>query len=113
MKDSRFPQKEVLQTKKELFDRTINFSLTYLKPENRLNGATFDAILHGIAKNIDTLEKLISQSKQVMVTRKYKKLLKEQAFSTETLSEGLYQKQKVLEPSVSIMMGHLPCVKLE
>ena len=100
MKDSRFPQKDVLPKKKELFDRTINFALTYLyarKPATKLNGATFEAILHGIAKNIDTLEKLVTKSRQATVTRKYKELLKKDAFSTETLSEGLYQRQKVVE----------------
>lgn len=100
MKDSRSPQDEALKKKKELFDKTVNFALNHLyarKPATKLNGATFEAILHGIAKNIDALEKLVSKSRQATVTRKYKDLLKQQAFSTETLSEGIYQKQKVVE----------------
>jgi len=54
-------------------------------------------MLHGVAKNIDVLEKLVAKSRQAAVTRKYKDLLKKEAFSTETLSEGLYQRTKVVE----------------
>ncbi len=100
MKDSRFLQKDSLEKKKDLFVRTINFALKNLyarKPANKLNGATFEAVLHGIAKNIGLLEDLSGKSRQAAVTRQYKNLLREKAFSTETLSEGLYQKQKVAE----------------
>ena len=100
MKDNRFLNKDSLEKKKELFNRTIKFALGSIyarKPIVRLNGATFEAVLHGIAKNIDLLEKLVNQSRQATITRKYKKLLKQKALSTETLSEGLYQKQKVVE----------------
>ncbi len=100
MKDSRFLSEENLEKKRTLFNRTVNFALSYLyarKTATKLNGATFEAVLYGIAKNIDGLEKLVSKSRQATITRKYKDLLKQKTFSTETLSEGLYQKQKVVE----------------
>lgn len=100
MKDNRFANEGSLGKKKELFDRTVNFTLKTLysqKQVAKLNGATFEAVLHGVSKNIESLEVLTAKSKENITFARYENLLKQKAFSTETLSEGLYQKQKVVE----------------
>jgi len=100
MKDIRHSSDSEISKKRDIFNRTVSFSLKYIyhkKPAVKLNSATFEAVIYGIAKNIDYLEKEVLKSRQATIVRNYKKLLKADAFSTENLSEGLYKKQKVME----------------
>lgn len=100
MKENRSLSETDIQKKKDLFDRTIHLALETLfkrKPVSRLNNATFDAVMFGIAKNIDYLEKLLSDSRGATIKTMFKEFSKQNAFSPESLSEGIYNRQKVAE----------------
>jgi len=100
MKDNRYLEQEKIKNKKNIFNRSVILAINNIfdkKPPSRLNGATFEAIFHGIAKNIDVLEKVAKTSNKAEIIKRYKKIINNPILSTENLSEGLYQRQKVLD----------------
>jgi hypothetical protein len=77
--------------KKKLFNRVISF--IQAKSLEKISKIVFESILYGVAKNIDYLE---SDVTDIEFNHKVKELMMTQAFKTEELQSGLFQRAKVL-----------------
>jgi len=95
MSDYRNPGKEYLQDKKTLFNRSveiINSSIFEGRTPQKLTTTLLESYMVGISFNLDFLE-----SKPNHVVRNFaEKLLREDEFSDERLSEGLSGKERVI-----------------
>ena len=94
MSDNQNPDNTFLKNKEHLFKTTVKIiteGLYQKNPEHKLSNTILEALLYGVAKNINSL-----QSKNTVNLKKYYTLLKkEKAFSDESLKEGLAGKEKV------------------
>jgi len=90
------PKDADLDKKKEIFTRTVDLAYKQLF-ENKLLGevsnVVMEGILVGIAKNIETVENLSSQE----FKERYEQLRQTTPYLKESLSGGLYQKDKPIE----------------
>jgi len=95
MAEHHFILEEAVQEKTELFNRTVELIYQKVFAANvptKISISVLEATLVGVAKNINKLEKLDVEA----VQKKYKKLLDNEEFSDEKLSEGLSGKPRVL-----------------
>ncbi len=90
------PKDADLDKKKEIFTRTVDLAYRQLS-ENKLLGevsnVVMEGVLVGIAKNIETIENLSSQE----FKERYEQLRQTTPYLKESLSGGLYQKDKPIE----------------
>ena len=90
------PKAADLDKKKEIFTRTVDIAYRQLS-ENKLLGevsnVVMEGVLVGIAKNIETIENLSSQE----FKERYEQLRQTTPYLKESLSGGLYQKDKPIE----------------
>lgn len=96
MYSNRFLQVKEIVKKRELFNKVIQYIKRDLSEEraiNKLSNVVFDALLFGIAKNIDDLMKI---NKEESLT-KYDQLIHSPIFDTKNLLEGTLQRNKVIE----------------
>lgn len=95
MKHNRKIEEEEIDRKKTLFNRTVKLIMEKIfigEPQN-LSVSILEALLVGVAKNIDTLE----SKTHVLIISCYQALKDSPEFSVESLSEGLAAKIKVQE----------------
>jgi hypothetical protein len=94
MSDNQNPANTFLKKKEHLFKTTVNIITEELYQKNlehKLSNTILEALLYGVAKNINLLK-----NKNTVNLKKYYTLLKEQeSFSNESLKEGLARKEKV------------------
>ena len=95
MFDNRYPSTGFIDSKEELFQRTIDFVETILNEpmERRTRVSVLEALLVGISLNIEDLSGISLEKLRAT----YIKLMEYEAFSDENLSEGLSIKQRVLD----------------
>lgn len=92
----REPSQMFVDEKKQLFNRTVKIidkSLFQGKPPQKLSITILDAILFGVGKNLDFLEKQTDVQNRSL----YRKLANSQEFSESSLKEGLSGKTKVID----------------
>lgn len=95
MKKNRNIKREEVEIKRELFTNTINIIDNKIRktPDiKKLSNVVLDALLFGVANNLDHLEKISYEDIQII----FKKFISHKAFSTEYIGEGTLQKAKVL-----------------
>lgn len=96
MDDNQDPRDADLDKKEKIFTRTVDIAYNQLS-QNKLLGkvskVVMEGVLVGIAKNVETVENLSSQE----FKERYEQLRQTTAYSTESLSGGLYQKDKPIE----------------
>lgn len=100
MQNKRHVAEKEIQRKKELFLQTILIAKENIfekKLKGKLSAATLEAVLFGLAKNVEYLNDLIQKDRGDKIKARYESLIKEKPFQTENLSEGLYKKQATLE----------------
>lgn len=97
MSDNRFPSDEFLQSKTEVFDKTIHLVLRNvfdnIPPTTKISNTVLEALLVGVSLNIDFLEKKTGKYTKSL----YRKLLARREFSEKELVEGLAAKSKVIK----------------
>ncbi len=80
--------------KEDIFQRTINVASKILKKRSeKLSNVLLDALLFGVARNIDRLEKI----KIKELEKTFDNFIENPVFSKENISEGTLKKRKVLE----------------
>jgi hypothetical protein len=95
MQKNRSLSDKEINIKIGFFNRVIDLAKNKIfsdKKGEKLSNVVFESILYGIAKNIDHLESCTNHE----VKTYYREILKDQAFSKESIREGLYQKNKLL-----------------
>lgn len=100
MQANRKVSDEEIEEMSFIFNRTISLARREFFKTNskkRLSSAVLDALLFGIAKNIDYLEGLKATERDRPITKLFEKLLSGPLFKADQLAEGLYQKRKTLE----------------
>ncbi|MCB2262273.1 MAG: DUF262 domain-containing protein [Candidatus Thiosymbion ectosymbiont of Robbea hypermnestra] len=106
MKENRKPPSETIEEKRKLFKRVVEliWEGIFDRKETRVGNSTLEALLYGVAKNIDELE---SSDKQLLRER-FEKLRKNHSLSTDYLSGGVARKEKIdarLEAGRNIFQG--------
>ncbi|HBQ5943866.1 TPA: hypothetical protein L7630_004949, partial [Klebsiella pneumoniae subsp. pneumoniae] len=93
MKKNRHLGKTDIQMKVDLFSRTVGLVWGKILQPNpvRLGSSLMEALLYGVAKNIDALEQETSAS----LTRRFDELRADDSLSTAFLSGGVARKEKV------------------
>ncbi|MHA6632850.1 GmrSD restriction endonuclease domain-containing protein [Citrobacter farmeri] len=93
MKKNRHLGKADIQMKMDLFSRTVGLVWGKILQPNpvRLGSSLMEALLYGVAKNIDALEQETSAS----LTRRFDELRADDSLSTAFLSGGVARKEKV------------------
>lgn len=92
MRKNRNPSEEFLASKKNIFDRTvILIEQKIIQDDDRLGSSILEALLVGVAKNIEHLEGLTKDD----IRAKYKELKNDQSLSSNYLSGGVAKKEKV------------------
>ncbi len=93
MRDNRTPDKAFIEQKKTIFTRAVNvLHEKILKPgEERVSISMLEALMFGVAKNIDSVESLSEQRCYEL----FDQLKKVDALSTSYLSGGVAKKEKV------------------
>lgn len=91
MDQNRNLDQSSLLCRQKLFNRVILFIQRQIF--ERTSKIVFESILYGIAKNIDSLEKNVSEEK---FKSKVEELMASTEFKTEELQSGLLQRAKVL-----------------
>jgi hypothetical protein len=95
MYDKRYEEEEIL-TKEIIFNETIALISSGLSAEksfSNISNVVMEALMFGIAKNIETLKK-----KNVSIIKKYyKNLIISHPFSEEDIREGIMKKEKVMK----------------
>ena len=94
MNNNREPGQQFLHSKRQLFDRTVDVLYKKLfegKPP-KLSVTVLEALLVGIALNLDFLESLPKNQLRFM----YTVLVEHEEFTEEKLREGLSQKTRVI-----------------
>jgi len=95
MSDNRNPSRKYLEDKKILFNRTIDAVYETIfegKIPSKLSISILEGILVGVSLNLNFVESQPKSTVQAM----YKKLLTEEEFSEQRLSEGLAGKDRVI-----------------
>lgn len=89
----RNPNPEFISEKSTVFERTVAILSRIFPdgPEDRMPTAVVEAMLIGIARNIERVEQLTAPN----LLEKYRRLRASQHFRDEGLSEGLSKKDKV------------------
>lgn len=83
---------EFLDSKKEIFERTVNLIKNNINTERERFGTSFlEALMVGVSDNIDFLESLESRD----IQRRFDLLKLEQSLTTEYLSGGVSKREKV------------------
>lgn len=94
MHEHRNPSEKYLSAKRSLFERTAAIAAKGIRDEDgKLPVTVLEAILVGIASNLDSLEKLSAAE----VRKRVVAVLKSPSFSEASLAEGLSKKPKVDE----------------
>ena len=93
MKENRKLSTNELEDKKALFDRVVSiiWSRIFQSKDTRLGSSTLEALLYGVAKNIDLLE---SCDDSVLMER-FSALREDESLSTSYLSGGVAKKEKI------------------
>jgi len=92
---NRNPSEEELNSKKKLFERTVTLvyeSIYDLKSAGKTSISVIEATLVGVARNIDALTNLSADA----VKGRHERMLKQEEFSVQKLSEGLSGKQRLI-----------------
>jgi hypothetical protein len=95
MDKHRDPEGDFLNSKMNLFDRTINLvykSIFEGKPPRKLSTSVLEAILVGVSFNLSFIESQPASKIKAM----YNKLLAQEEFSEKKLREGLSGKERVI-----------------
>ncbi len=96
MKDNREPPEDFLDEKRRQFDRTTAIVDKIVREDSqqeRIRLSVLEAVMVGVALNIDKLETVSSSEVLAM----YHELLISEEFSEENLREGLSGRQRVLD----------------
>ncbi|WP_405280487.1 DUF262 domain-containing protein [Cobetia sp. Ld8] len=94
MRRNRNPSEQFLDSKKVLFNRTVQLiNSSILRDEDRIGSSTLEALLVGVATNIDYLESLDQRRLRVM----FDNLKSSASLAPAYLSEGIAKKTKVEE----------------
>lgn len=92
MRKNRSPSEDFLLSKRSIFNRTINLiEKNIFQDEDRFGSSTLEALLIGVAKNIDHLEGLENGN----IREKYEELRIDESLSSSYLSGGVAKKDKV------------------
>lgn len=96
MHDNRNPPAEFLEQKSQIFQRTVGCILEKAfsgSPPVKLAVTVVEALLVGVSKNIDELERESTST----VRGRYGRLMAHSEFSESALREGLSKKQRVID----------------
>lgn len=92
MRKNRSPSEEFLREKKSIFERTTALIALKIITENeRISSSVLEALLVGVASNIDNLEAKGNEELRAM----FERLKVDASLSTEYLSDGIARKEKV------------------
>lgn len=92
MRKNRNPKESFLNERRSIFDRTASvINNKIIRDGERMGSSTLEALLVGVAKNIDHCEDM----EEVDVRRKYEELKEAPSLDSEYLSGGVAKKDKV------------------
>jgi hypothetical protein len=95
MSDNKNMEDDDLENKKKLFQKTVDIIYNKLfaqKPDAKISKVVMEGLLVAVAKNLDSLETLRNEE----LKQKYEELRESESYSSETLSGGLYEKDKTI-----------------
>ncbi len=93
MRENRNLDKSFIEDKKLLFEKTTDIVRKISgATTKKLSNVTLDALLFGVARNLEHLANVDAKKLNIL----FNKLISDEAFSTESISEGTLQKVKVM-----------------